>query len=71
MSTGAQKSATVLKAGEWEWTDCGEDLEPALQLGAGWEIRCGDRVNAAYLRKMALDLMKLAGMVARHEQVAP
>jgi hypothetical protein len=68
---------TVLTAGEWYWIDCGEDGDgdPALGVdcgksGNGWEIRAGN-VNAAYLRQLALDLMKLANLVAQHQQGMP
>jgi hypothetical protein len=52
-------------AGEWFWTDCGEDGEPALGLEPEWEIRAGDFVDAAYLARLARDLMKLAALVGR------
>jgi hypothetical protein len=56
---------TVLSVGEWTWTDCGEDGDPALGLGGGPEIRSGYDVDAAYLARMAKDLMKLAAVVGR------
>jgi hypothetical protein len=62
---------TVLAVGEWVWTDCGEDDEPALGTNHFGEFRAGDNVDAADLRRLALDLMKLANLVAKHEQASP
>jgi hypothetical protein len=31
-NVSATKNTTELTVGEWTWTDCGTDFEPALQL---------------------------------------
>jgi hypothetical protein len=57
------QTSVRLTVGEWGWSSTGEDAdEPALDI-EGHEIRVGG-VDAAYLRKLALDLMKLAALVA-------
>jgi hypothetical protein len=65
MTMTAAPAPTVLTVGEWTWTDCGEEDEPALWLPHRWEIRAGYGVDAAYLAQMARDLMKLANQVSQ------
>jgi hypothetical protein len=62
--TTTAKAPKYYSAGEWYWTDYGDESEPTLGIGKGFEIRVGDEVDAAYLRNLALDLMKLANLVA-------
>jgi hypothetical protein len=63
-------NATKLTVGEFTWTNCGDDGEPALQLSHGQEVRTGDSVNAAYLRRLSVELMQLAVAVDKHEKKA-
>jgi hypothetical protein len=60
----AKADPVLIQSGDWSWTDQGEYGEEAL-LFNDYEIAFGEWVgDGAALRKLALDLMKLADMVA-------